>query len=218
MSDKEDYPKEEPSTGEQPKTHHQRKPWQKRNLVYPHQQKKDPEEIPVLQYGLNGNFHIYKEAMACTAMKLYGNLGKLIKLGKYYELVEPDAKAYNLENDPTGSKKLAYHENLKEYYRELNTMKNNRPKLYALLLQYLSDESLDEVKRSDKFETVDQETDPEGLWQIIEETHKVNTVSKVQSITKKAARATYQKMRQGAFELIITYKERFNDALKGYVE
>ena len=146
MSDKEDYPKEEPSAGEQPKTHHQRKPWQKRNQVYPHQQKKDPEEIPVLQYGPNGNFHIYKEAMACTAMKLYGNLGKLIKLGKYYELVEPDAKAYKLESDPTGSKKLAYQKNLIEYYRELNTMKNNQPKLYAILLQYLSEENLDEVK------------------------------------------------------------------------
>ena len=96
MSDKEDNPKEESSTGGQPKTHHHQNPLQKRNQVYPHQQKKDPEEIPVLQYGLNGNFHIYKEAMACTAMKLYGNLGKLIKLGKYYELVEPDVKAYTL--------------------------------------------------------------------------------------------------------------------------
>ena len=73
---------------------------------------KRSQKIPVLQYGPNGNFHIYKEAMACTAMKLYGNLGKLIKLGKHYELVEPDAKAYKLENDLTGSKKLAYHQNL----------------------------------------------------------------------------------------------------------
>ena len=61
MSDKEDYPKEETSAGEQPKTHHQRKPWQKRNQVYPHQQKKDSKEIPVLQYGPNSNFHIYKK-------------------------------------------------------------------------------------------------------------------------------------------------------------
>ena len=71
-------------------------------------------------------------------------------------------------------------------------MKNNRLKLYALLLQYLFDESLDKVKRSDKFEKVHQDTDPEGLWHIIEETHKVNTVSKVQPVAKKAARATYQ--------------------------
>jgi hypothetical protein len=56
------------------------------------------------------------------------------------------------------------------------------------------------------------------LWPIFEETHKVNTVSKVQSVTKKAARATYQKMRQGAFQSIINYKERFNAALKGYKE
>ena len=74
MSDKEDCPKES----------NQREPWQKRNQ-YPHQQKKDPKEIPILQYGLNRNFNIYKEAMACTAMKLYGNLGKLITLGKYFE-------------------------------------------------------------------------------------------------------------------------------------
>ena len=65
---------------------------------------------------------------------------------------------------------------------------------------------------------VNQETDLEGLWQIIEETHKVNTVSKVQPVTKKAARAMYQKMRQGVFASIITYKERFNAALKGYEE
>ena len=77
---------------------------------------------------------------------------------------------------------------------------------------------MDEVKRSDKFEKVNQETDPECLWQIIEETHKVNTVSKVQSVMKKATRAMYQRMRQGAFESIITYKERFNAALKGYEE
>ena len=152
MSDKEDYPKEDPSAGEQPKMRHQCKTWQKRNQVYPHQQQKRSRRNSHPPVWSKWNFHIYIETMACTAMKLYGNLGKLIKLGKYYELVEPDAKVYKLESDPTGSKKLAYHEILKEYYRELNMMKNNRPKLYALLLQYWSDMSLDKVKKSDKFE------------------------------------------------------------------
>lgn len=68
-------------------------------------------------------------------------------------------------------------------------MRNERPKLYALILQYLSDESLEEIKRSDKFEKIDEETDPLGLWQT---------------------------MRQGPFESIITYKERFTIALKAY--
>ena len=48
-------------------------------------------------------------------------------------------------------------------HKELMKMRYERPKLYALILQYLSDERLDEVKRSDKFEKIDEETDPLGL-------------------------------------------------------
>jgi len=83
-----------------------------------------------------------------------------------------------------------YREDMKEYRKELMRMRNDRPKLYALILQYLSDESLEEIKRSDKYETIDDETDPLGLW--------------------------LQNMRQGPFESIITYKERFTAELKGY--
>ena len=90
------------------------------------------------------------------------------------------------------------------------------PKLYALFLQYLSDKSLDEVKRSDKFEKIDKETDPLGLWLLVEETHKVNSISKVEAVTKLAARSTYSTMRQGSYKSIITYKERFTVALKAY--
>ena len=95
-------------------------------------------------------------------------------------------------------------------------MRNDRPKLYALIYQYLSEESQEEIKRSDKFDTIDEATDPLGLWLLVEETHKVNTISKVEAVTKMAARKTYQAMCQGAFESIIAYKERFNAALKGY--
>ena len=95
-------------------------------------------------------------------------------------------------------------------------MRIDRPKLYALIYQYLSEESHEEIKRSDKFETIDKATDPLGLWLLVEETHEVNTISKVEAVTKMAAWSTYQTMRQGAFESIITYKERFNAALKGY--
>ena len=47
---------------------------------------------------------------------------------------------------------------------------------------------------------------------------KVDTISKVETITKLSARATYQQMRQGAYESIIVYKERFNNALKAYAD
>jgi len=50
---------------------------------------KDPEEIPILKYGPANNFTKFKEAISKTALKDYGQLGKLIKLGKYYEPKEP---------------------------------------------------------------------------------------------------------------------------------
>ena len=197
----------------------QRKPWHHRKQHHRPEYKKkekDPEEIPILKYGPANNFTKFKEAISKTALKDYGQLGKLIKLGKYYEPEEPDSTEYDMVNDPMGINMANYREDMKEYRKELMRMRNERPKLYALILQYLSDESLEEIKRSDKFEAIDEETDPLGLWLLVEETHKVNTISKVEAMTRLAARSTYQTMRQGPFESIITYKERFNAALKGY--
>jgi len=181
-------PKENQGQGQQ---RQQRKPWQKHQQKHFRQElkKKDPEEIPVLKYGPANNFSKFKEAVSKTALKNYGQLGKMIKLGKYYVPEEPLSTDYDFVNDPMGVKKAAYLEDMKEYRKEIMKMRNERPKLYALILQYLSDESLEEIKRSDKFEKIDEETDPLGLWQT---------------------------MRQGPFESIITYKERFTIALKAY--
>jgi hypothetical protein len=66
-------------------------------------------------------------------------------------------------------------------------MEKDQPKLNALILQYLSEESLEEVKHEDGWDDVKEETDPEGLWTIVEKTHKVNTISKVPTVTKLSA-------------------------------
>ncbi len=51
----------------------------------------------------------------------------------------------------------------------------------------MSEESLEEVKREEGWDDVEEAMDPEGLWVYIEKTHKVNTVSKVPSVTKMSA-------------------------------
>ncbi len=73
-------------------------------------------------------------------------------------------------------------------------MEKDCSKLYVLILQYLSGESLEEVKCSDDWDTIEQEMDPAMLWDVIESTHKINMISKVESVTKMAARTTYQQM------------------------
>jgi len=93
--------------------------------------------------------------------------------------------------------------------RHWEDMINNRVKLYALIWQYLSQESIAEVKRHTN-------RDVQRLWGIIEEIHKVFMISRIAAVIKKTARKQYQLMHQGAYKSIITYKERFVIALKAY--
>jgi hypothetical protein len=95
---------------------------------------------------------------------------------------------------------MEYLEDMKEWRKEIKPMEKDHPKLYALILQYLSDKSLEEIKCSDDWDNIEQETDPAMLWDVIESTHKINKISKIKSVTKIAARATYQQMQQGAYE------------------
>ena len=104
----------------------QRKQWPKRYQGYQQQKKKDPEEIPVLKYGPNNNFSKFKEAISKTALKDYGQLGKLIKLGAYYQPQEPTVNDYDLVNNPLGVNKAAYLEDMKEHRKETNKMRSEQ--------------------------------------------------------------------------------------------
>jgi len=167
----------------------QKKHWQKnkQHRFEGRKKDKDPEEIPILKYRPSNNFYKFKEALSKAALRDYGHLGTLIKTGDYYKPPEPDIADYDLVNDTYGINRATFMEDLKESRKELLKMHADRPKLYALIMQYLSEESLDEIKRSDKFEDIEKKTD-----------------------------ARDQTICQGPYESIISYKERFNSALKAY--
>jgi len=190
MTDKQEKGKEAKDAGQH---RQQKRHWQKKQHRNDHKPKKDkdPEEIPVLKYGPSTNFTRFKEAISKAALRDYGHLGKLIKTGQYFKPTEPNIADYDLVNDPYGIQKATFLEDVKEHRKELLKMHTDRPKLYALMLQYLSEESLDEIKRSDKWEDIEKKTDPLELWLLIEDTHKVNSISKVEEVTKLAARSTY---------------------------
>jgi hypothetical protein len=74
------------------------------------EKKKDPEEIPTLQFGPNNNFAKFKEALANKALREYGDLGRLIESSEYFVPEPPDVSDYDLENDPYGLNKATYLE------------------------------------------------------------------------------------------------------------
>jgi hypothetical protein len=75
---------------------------------------------------------------------------------------------------------------------------------------------LDAVKKEKTWTTIEDEADAEGLWQLVEQKHKVRTASKVKEITKLTTRANYQMICQRGNKTIIAYKERFKFTLKSY--
>jgi hypothetical protein len=92
----------------------------------------------------------------------------------------------------------------------------NQPKLYGMIWQYLSPESMDEVKNHKEYKTFNDAKDPKGLWKAVVETHKVHSLSKVPVVKKRSARKEYQALRQGGCESLISYRERYDAALKVY--
>jgi hypothetical protein len=88
------------------------------------------------------------------------------------------------------------------------------PMLYAMIWQYLSPESMDEIKHDEDYKKFSEANNPEGLWKAIINTHKVTTVSRVKGVIKRSARKQYQVIHQGGYESLISYRERFYAALR----
>jgi hypothetical protein len=120
----------------------------------PEENKKDG--IPMLRFGKGNNFHKFKQALSEVALREYGNLGKLINLGKYYV---PEFSQPTLPPGMTLFTKQ--QESLEvEMIKEYNKQVEMRPKLYGLIRQHMSLESKDEVAKEKDYEQWHANTDP----------------------------------------------------------
>ncbi len=165
--------------------------------------KKDCEAIPILKYGPSNIFAKFKEAISKAALKQYGDLGKLIRQGSCFIPPEPNRAMYgpfNSANDPDGLKKATYLEAMKHHQKKLASMEDDRAKLFAMIMMYLSEESLDAIKKEPMWTKIEDEVDAEGLWKLVELKHKVHTASEVKEIMKLTARTNYEMIRQGGHE------------------
>ncbi len=63
-------------------------------------------------------------------------------------------------------------------------IKRDKLQLYALILKYLCDESLEAVQRSEGWSEIEENVDPQGLWKLVEEKHKVYSASEIGVVVK----------------------------------
>jgi hypothetical protein len=132
-------------------------------------------------------------------------------LEKYYALsfVVEDYTAMGFSTEQAERMNL---EKFKEHTRRLTKMEEDRPKLYGLIMKNMSIESRDEVAQEPNYDT----WHAEKLWQAIIKMHKVDCVSSVTAVKELAARKAYQNIKQGPFESLAQFSERFRDTYRGY--
>lgn len=195
------------------------KPWTRggKGKQYAPQVRKQPGEIPMLKFGTGNNFHVFKEAISKGGVKDFGHLGTLFETGKLYIPTMPTKADYTFLPDPD-DRKLLYTEAVKSYMKQVNDANMNSPKLFGYIWQYLSPESIDEVKHQAEYIKFNKDKDPVKLWETIVKTHEISSMSRIPEVIKRAARKDYQSCRQGGYESIFTYRERFDAATKAYTD
>jgi hypothetical protein len=164
-------------------------------------EKKDPDAIPMLKYGPGNNFMKFKEALSKKALQEYGKVGRLNLKERLVRPAEPDPINYNTDatNPNARLEELKYIEDIKVHRKKVTDMERDMPKLYAFILKYLSDESLEAVKKDANWDAIEDGTDPEGLWRAVIEKHKVHSACEVESIMQLSARVQLHQCKHGSF-------------------
>ena len=102
------------------------------------------------RYGPDNNFAKSKEKLSRAAIEMYGDLGRLMETGEYFEPPELSIEDYDLENDKHEVNVVDYREDRKDCRGKfLAQMEADMPKMYVMILGKLSTESMDELKRQD---------------------------------------------------------------------
>ena len=197
------------------------------------------EAVPELKFGPGNNFVLFKERLLTACLEKYGGLGRLILMEEYWYPEAIDQEDYMVEvdgaeqgNEPGADEdlslasglvlleagKLAFKEDIYARSKEINSMKRDRPRMYAYILSKLSKESFDEVKRLETYQAIQRSVDPLELWLAVKNVHVVTTSSRIEVVVKRKAFEEYAKCKQGLFETLADFKVRHDLAYDAMID
>lgn len=143
--------------------------------------KTDPENVPILRPGKNGNYPLFIKQLSKAAGKLYGDLARLYKDDAYY--VPPVLDMHDIELDqpwhPEGMTVEQYimrtslAQEAKRRTDKISNMMDDRPKLYAFVEQHLSPASEEMIRARPEWIDISSTRDPLLQHLAIKATHIV---------------------------------------------
>ena len=173
-------------------------------------------EIPILIWGTGCNFTAFKLALAIYCLRIFAQLGTLIKSGEYY--VEPKLPSFDSEDIPDTQKSIAEKQYLSSWAareaREAKMM-SQRHSMYAVIKGQLSTSSLEEVQRVSDWQDIDDQCDPLRLWTAIKDAHLVRK-SGINAIDQHTVQAQWSSLKQSTTESVSSYVNRFNQVLLAF--
>jgi hypothetical protein len=95
---------------------------------------------------------------------------------------------------------LEYIENMRTYQKLKTEQDQQKPKLYATILKYLSDKSLDAIQKVPDWTEIEESVDPECLRKAVKDKFRVHSTSKVAGVIKLEARNQLQKFETRRFQ------------------
>lgn len=128
----------------------------------------EPDEVPILRPGKNGNYPLWIKQLTKAAVRMYGDLGRLYKDDAYYVPPALDLLGIDL-NQPWKTddmtveqyiERSALIQEAKNRTTQMCDMVRDRPKLYAFVEQRISPASEEMIRARPTWEAMSSERDP----------------------------------------------------------
>lgn len=177
------------------------------------------ENVELFTYSVGlsqeNNFMDNAEKLAKYVWANIGNIGNVIDKKEYPVIAR---RIYEKDTPQTAGMSEAEIQALQittntSWIRALDKLEEQKPKLYGLLLQLLTEEGEDKVKSMGNWPKVEETRDPLLLWELIVWTHQLKADDISPEELKYTARVRYQKCWQGAEETLRHYFRRRKECL-----
>eukprot|EP01042_Synura_sphagnicola_P000317 gene317-biopygen333 len=126
-----------------------------------------------------------------------------------FDEVEYEEDELKNDNDPCGLKWREIEELMSMRLEKMDRPETNKPRVYALIIGQLSQDSLDKVREMPNWDTFDDEGDPLELMKRVMATHLIRLGGDMER-TKLEAREAFSRCRQQYNETIVQFKQRYD--------
>jgi hypothetical protein len=168
--------------------------------------------VPILRWTSNfieNNFNDFKNKLENYSLEHFGQLGKLFINEKYY--IPPKIPPIRRIQEKNLELKTNYEIKMRQREIQIQTLENDKLKLYALMYRKLSEESKSAIITEPEWETVRENADALGLWKLIKRTHMGGGGE-----TRRLLYSNLNAIKQYESEQLSLYLERFRTALNTF--